>query len=369
MSEPMDVPELSPDARAFLADHARTGEPTADELARGQALLEAGVAAAAPKPGPRRLPIPPEWLAVAAVLVALIAARGVFVLVHEHGASRQQVLEAYRAGDVEGALQRAKTECRADECADLEVKLAKAASLSSRIGALTPAEREALGELDEALAPGGTSAIALQLRAPRAEPSPQGSPEGVQGLADQARDLAKARNYEAAVSRLKKCVRIDPRNAECFMLLGSTYAKLATRDSSAVDMEKARKAYEQFLAVAPPDDEYVPKVRMILEAAAETESDAEPANDATPGVEWDTGPQPGDPMGNGELAIAVGGTGSIDAPEDIARVAIGDGSVADVRVVGARKLIVEGVEPGKTTVLFWLTSGARQAWLIDVRPK
>jgi hypothetical protein len=32
-------------------------------------------------------------------------------------------------------------------------------------------------------------------------------------------------------------------------------------------MEKARKYYERYLEVAPPDDEYVPRVRQILEQA------------------------------------------------------------------------------------------------------
>lgn len=349
-----EVPELSKEAQAFLADHAQTGEPTAGELARAQASLELAAAAPVAKPG-RRLPVPGEWLAVAAVLLALVAARGVFVLLHDAGASRQHVLDTYRAGDVEGALQRAKTECRGDECAGLETKLAKAASLSSRIGALTPAERDELGRLDAELAPGGTSAIALQLRS-RESPSPKVPPEAVQALVDEARDLMKARNYESATIRLEKCVRVTPGRAECYRMLGSTYAKIAMRDGSDTDMEKARKAYERFLEVAPPDDEYVPKVREILEAAAQHE-----AGDSSPSTSALTE--------GGQLVVTLGGSGSIDTREDIQRVAIGDASVADVKVAGPRKLLIEGVEPGKTTLIFWGTSGARQIWLIEVRPK
>ena len=50
-------------------------------------------------------------------------------------------------------------------------------------------------------------------------------------------------------------------------MLGTVYAAIANRDQSANDMEKARKFYERFLEVAPPDDDYVPKVRAILDQA------------------------------------------------------------------------------------------------------
>ena len=67
--------------------------------------------------------------------------------------------------------------------------------------------------------------------------------------------------------RLDKCVKTAPQYHPCYRLLGSVYASIATRDQSASDMEKARKYYERFLEVAPPDDDYVPKVKAILEAA------------------------------------------------------------------------------------------------------
>ena len=351
-----EVPELSEAAQAFLADHAQTGEPTADELARVQARLDAAAAAPAAKPR-RRLPVPGEWLAVAAVLVALVAARGVFVLVHERGDARQHALDAYRTGDVEGALERAKSECRGDDCAGLEAKLAKAASLTSRIGALTPAEKDELGRLDAELAPGGTSAIALQLKAPGAGASPE------QLVAD-AQALIKAREYDAAARRLEKCVALAPAAPTCRRVLGSTYARIAARDADAHMLEKARAQYEKFVELAPADDEYVPKVQQILDAASKPTA-REPA--AT--VDGPDGPEAIPTDRDGTLVVKVGGSGSIDTAEDIQRVAIGDAAVADVKVGGPRKLIVEGVEPGKTTLLFWLVSGARQGWLVEVRPK
>jgi tetratricopeptide (TPR) repeat protein len=77
----------------------------------------------------------------------------------------------------------------------------------------------------------------------------------------------KAKNFERAAIRLERCIKIAPSYAPCYRLLGSTYASIASRDGSAADNEKARKYYERFLEVAPPDDESVPKVRAILDQA------------------------------------------------------------------------------------------------------
>lgn len=88
-----------------------------------------------------------------------------------------------------------------------------------------------------------------------------------EALFKEATDEKKAKNYERAVMRLEKCIKISPSHHPCYRLLGSVYASIATRDQSASDMEKARKFYERFVEVAPPDDDYVPKVKAILDAA------------------------------------------------------------------------------------------------------
>ncbi|MCC6337270.1 MAG: protein kinase [Myxococcales bacterium] len=95
---------------------------------------------------------------------------------------------------------------------------------------------------------------------------PAASPQAEQ-LCDEATKLSRARNYEAAVTKLERCVKIAPRHPACHRILGSTWARLAARDSDARAMDKAKKAYERYLEVAPPDDEYVPKVKLILEQA------------------------------------------------------------------------------------------------------
>ena len=75
----------------------------------------------------------------------------------------------------------------------------------------------------------------------------------------------KQRNYEAALVHLERCVKQSPGHYPCYRLLGTVRALLAVRDSSTTEQQKAREAYEQYVAIAPPDDEYVPKVKAILE--------------------------------------------------------------------------------------------------------
>ncbi len=88
-----------------------------------------------------------------------------------------------------------------------------------------------------------------------------------EALSKEAADEKKARNFEKAAMLLERCIKAAPSYHPCYRQLGSVYAFIAGRDGSANDMEKARKNYERFLQVAPPDDEYVPKVKAILDAA------------------------------------------------------------------------------------------------------
>ena len=92
-----------------------------------------------------------------------------------------------------------------------------------------------------------------------------------EGLFKDANDEKKAKNYERAVQKLEKCIKVAPAYHPCYRLLGSVHAFIAGRDGSASDNDKAKKYYERFLEVAPPDDDYVPKVKAILEAAKQNQ--------------------------------------------------------------------------------------------------
>ncbi|MFZ5441085.1 MAG: FHA domain-containing protein [Myxococcota bacterium] len=88
-----------------------------------------------------------------------------------------------------------------------------------------------------------------------------------EALYKEANDEKKAKNFERAAIRVEKCMKVAPQYAPCYRLAGVIYASLAQRDGTAADRDKARKYYERFLEVADPDDEFVPKVRALLEQA------------------------------------------------------------------------------------------------------
>lgn len=85
-----------------------------------------------------------------------------------------------------------------------------------------------------------------------------------EAMSKQASDDKKAGHLEAAVLKLEKCVKIAPGYLPCYRQLGSAYASIGSRDSSAAEMDKAKKYYEKYLELAPEDDPYVAKIRTIL---------------------------------------------------------------------------------------------------------
>ncbi len=91
----------------------------------------------------------------------------------------------------------------------------------------------------------------------------------VEALFKEANDEKKAKNYERAVMRLEKCLKVSPRYLPCLRLLGSAHASIGDRDKSAGDMEKARTYYRRYLEIAPPDDAYVVKVKGLLDDDAQ----------------------------------------------------------------------------------------------------
>lgn len=97
-------------------------------------------------------------------------------------------------------------------------------------------------------------------------PKAQLTKEG-EALFKKAEAAKKQRNYEVALINLERCIAQSPGHYPCYRLLGTVRASLAVRDNSSIEQRKAREAYEQYVAIAPADDEYVPKVKVILEQA------------------------------------------------------------------------------------------------------
>ena len=68
----------------------------------------------------------------------------------------------------------------------------------------------------------------------------------------------------------------------------------------------------------------------------------------------------------GNISLGVGTQKVITVP-GIARVAVGDAAVADVKTIGNNQLLIIGSSEGKTTLLIWKNSGQRISYLLSVR--
>lgn len=301
MSDLDEVPKLSAEATEFLVRHAATGEPAAEALARVGEKLLAAERPAAPKPAtPRRSWLPNEVMAAAAVLLLLLGAQGLYWYFRAPAPVQSPevtaVVEAYRAGDLEGARVLASQHCADAACKPLASSLSQALGLSKRLDALSPGELEQLATLDAQLGGGAETALGLRIAQRTRGAGPVVFPTGArlaeaEALFEEANTERRARNYELAARRLEKCTRIAPAYHPCYRLLGSVYASIAARDQSVADNEKARAAYQRFLEVAPPDDSYVPRVTAILEAAGPGEDRAPgPAVDEPAGSPGAAGP-------------------------------------------------------------------------------
>lgn len=68
------------------------------------------------------------------------------------------------------------------------------------------------------------------------------------------------------------------------------------------------------------------------------------------------------------VAIGVGTQKVLNVP-GIARIAIGDSSIADVKVLGTSQVLIVGKEEGRTTLLLWKSNGSRLNFMVNVRKK
>ncbi|QSQ18147.1 tetratricopeptide repeat protein [Myxococcus landrumensis] len=86
---------------------------------------------------------------------------------------------------------------------------------------------------------------------------PQETTRGGRALA-QARELYKAKRFDAARTRARECVAMEPDNFECHLLLGSVAAQLNR-------LEEGAKHYRRFLDLAPSDHPQASKVLRVLQ--------------------------------------------------------------------------------------------------------
>ncbi|MFL5321784.1 MAG: type II and III secretion system protein family protein [Myxococcaceae bacterium] len=67
-----------------------------------------------------------------------------------------------------------------------------------------------------------------------------------------------------------------------------------------------------------------------------------------------------------QISLGVGTQKVITVP-GIARIAVGDPSIADVKTIGNNQILIIGAGEGKTTLLIWKSSGQRISYLVSVR--
>jgi pSer/pThr/pTyr-binding forkhead associated (FHA) protein len=85
----------------------------------------------------------------------------------------------------------------------------------------------------------------------------------IEKLLRDAKDAKKLKQYQSAVTNLKRCLEIERNNPDCIVTLASVHAQRGSEENSNTDNEKARELYSLFLTIAP-NDRRVPKVREIL---------------------------------------------------------------------------------------------------------
>jgi serine/threonine protein kinase/tetratricopeptide (TPR) repeat protein len=87
----------------------------------------------------------------------------------------------------------------------------------------------------------------------------QGSSQSgeVERLIEESREHNKRNEYDKAKTKLLSCIKLEPNNALCHKLLGSTYALLK-------DSKRGISHYKKFIELAP-DDPSAPKVKTIID--------------------------------------------------------------------------------------------------------
>lgn len=381
MSETEELPELSAEAKAFLAGHEKTGEPAADALERARLRLggTASEVPAAPlkvlQSRTRRTLFPPEVMAAAAVVTLLLGAQALYLVLRSPiapaaepvaevktpeasaaevkkalgAAPRDEaaVAAAWRRGDYEGARRLASQDCRSAGCAQLDSELAKMVGLAQSVGTISHEELSQLAAFDETLA-GGDSVLRRQLEARKVPPITPAASLTAERLFEEGKLEKTRKKFDAAALRFEECIEIDPAYHPCYRMLGSVYAHIASRDSSAIAMDKARGAYQDYLKVAPPDDEYSPKVKAILDSVKE-----EGRDDGVPAEI--------------PLSLSVDGTVKLPLGHDVSRLAVGDFNVIDAKVLDSQTVQIEGIRSGRTTVQVWFVDGSRTTLKVQVK--
>lgn len=207
-----EVPPLSAEGLAFLAHHAKTGEPTDQELDRGAAR----VAHFAPA---RRTP----WLAWAAA-AAVVSSAGVGLVV---------AMEPRLSAIADDSLPDAR---RTDDKTRPPAVPAPPTSTTPRWPGLSPlGARAAVDDPGEE-----TRLLAL------------------------ARAAQQAQRFDEALTQLDACLAHAPRSPGCHQVRGAVLAALAARDPNPATRQRAHDALARALDLLPADDPLTDETLALL---------------------------------------------------------------------------------------------------------
>ena len=238
----------------------------------------------------------------------------------------------FQSGDVAGALA-VISACQNTECRTLEATIRNFDARSQHPESLNAEELSSL----YALVSSGNE---------RAQPVRD---QLVARLFIKASQAKTTGNWTRAIELAKQVLRVDPQHVGGQALLneGRNQARevylrgYQLKDQSPAD---ALRLFKQVMAMTPPDDDNHQKAQSR-------------ANE----LEAELG------QSDGVVVIPLHGAKELMLSQNIQRVAVGDSEVADVQVLGPRKLGLKGMAVGKTTLLVWLSNGQRESRLLEVR--
>lgn len=355
-----DVPPLSPELAKFFKENDEVGSPTPGELRRGRERVLDAVSEEKQKVIPlRRRWLPPEVLAVAAVVSLIVAGQLVYVAVRrtavEPPANDLKPLQAAWQHGSREEINSALTACKSSECRDLGRNMLGALNMSVGINSLDGPAVDNLAAIDAQLSSGGPSPIAERIAKRREALSrpPPPLPEvtktsSAQEYFDAANALKRSKDFDKAAVRAEACTSMFPDFPPCWRLLGSVYASIAARDQSLAHQKRAKKAYETYLSVAEVGDEYVPRVRAILGLEDREPLDAAPVLSAT------------------RMAMTLGDSLTLKPLKPFTRVAVSDPNIVDVAPTGGNSLRVKASAKGISELVVWLEDGTRATWTFVV---
>ncbi len=343
MSDELDPGPPPSELKGLLMEHLLTGEPTRAELDRvGRALLQ-------PRGLERqtsRRRFPPELLAAAAVLSIVVGGALIVWNVRAEVQAREgpldrEIFVVLEAGDVQLA-EALLTKCARPECQESRRELSRLARkveegvpvVADDLEGLAQHSAEALNT-NQILSALNAGQLATELRVNQLQR------EGVAG--------SKATLAANAFARAHRDSSIEGRRQALLDVLslvpGTTLAG------------QARLMFDGLAARESPD---ASATAPILATEVDLAKEPEPGDEVS-------APLPAKEPGDTHLDLIVGTRTRLTA-EGLARVAIGDPGIADVRAVRAG-LVIEGVAPGTTTMLVWMAKGERRAYTITVRAK